>query len=88
MEQRKLPWEISIKRRLGKLKTPDNLQDILDEAGFQILPISLVHIDATEKLPLIHKDPFDRMLIAQAQIEGMFLASKDGTIAEYQIPIL
>ncbi|MGV6807163.1 MAG: type II toxin-antitoxin system VapC family toxin, partial [bacterium] len=63
-------WEISIKRALGKLQAPEDLQRIVEEEGFTPLPISLFHSEQAGKLPPIHRDPFDRMLIAQAQAEG------------------
>ena len=58
-------WEIAIKRVIGKLKAPIDLQNDVVRIGFELLPLSVVHIVSTESLPLFHRDPFDRMLIAQ-----------------------
>ncbi len=63
--------EISIKAKLGKIKISDSYTDELEKEGFLELPISWKHSDRVKELPLIHRDPFDRLLIVQAQIEGM-----------------
>lgn len=78
-------WEISIKRCIGKLKAPDDMDRIVEDEGFLKLPISLYHGDQAGALPEYHKDPFDRMLIAQAQAEGLILVTKDGHIPRYGI---
>lgn len=70
-------WEIAIKRAIGKLQAPIDLQSDVARAGFQLLPLTVAHIVATEQLPLHHRDPFDRMLIAQAQLEGATLVTRD-----------
>jgi len=76
-------WEIAIKESLGKLKVDFDMSDAIFESGFIELKISAICANATKKLPLIHKDPFDRMLIAQA-IEGdMTLISVDRFIKQY-----
>jgi PIN domain nuclease of toxin-antitoxin system len=63
-------WEIAIKRAIGKLTAPIDLQRDVERAGFHLLPISVTHVEKTEQLPLYHRDPFDRMLVAQAMLEG------------------
>lgn len=79
-------WEVSIKSSLGK---PDFMIDVttletgLREAGFLDLPIRLPHIVRSGALPLLHKDPFDRLLLAQAEVEGMQLLTADGMILQY-----
>jgi len=78
-------WEISIKRRLGKLEAPPGLDGIVEEEHFIGLAISLYHGNQAGQLPLIHRDPFDRMLIAQAQAEGLILVTADQVITEYGI---
>lgn len=78
-------WEISIKRALGKLRAPDELLAILEEEGFQELPISWAHAQQAGRLPPIHRDPFDRMLIAQALLQGMTLLTADADIARYEV---
>lgn len=81
-------WEISIKRQLGKLTVPDDLERIIDEEGFLALPIAAFHAEQAGNLPLHHRDPFDRMLIAQAQAEGLTLVSADSAFTAYGIRLL
>jgi PIN domain nuclease of toxin-antitoxin system len=81
-------WEISIKRALGKLSAPDNLEETVAGNGFQPLPISLAHATKAGELPLHHQDPFDRMLIAQAQLEGLTTVTRDPRFQSYGIPLL
>ena len=76
-------WEIGIKQALGKLEAPSNLEDILSRSRFSPLPISWAHANAAGKLPPHHKDPFDRMLIAQAQTEGLTLLTHDRDLKAY-----
>jgi len=78
-------WEISIKAARGKVSTPDDLDSAVEDEGFSKLPISLFHGQSAGKLPDIHRDPFDRMLIAQAQTEGLILLTADENIVKYQI---
>jgi PIN domain nuclease of toxin-antitoxin system len=79
-------WEIVIKRGLGRrdFKVDARLlrRGLLDN-GYSELPIGSEHVVAIESLPVIHKDPFDRMLIAQAQVEGITLLTSDPTVAKY-----
>jgi PIN domain nuclease of toxin-antitoxin system len=81
-------WEISIKRRLGKLKAPSEIECIVEDEGFIGLPISLYHARSAGQLPLIHRDPFDRMLVAQAQSEGLVILTADPIFPEYGISTL
>jgi PIN domain nuclease of toxin-antitoxin system len=81
-------WEISIKRALGKLSAPEDMSSVVDENGFIELPITLFHGDQAGLLPDFHKDPFDRMLIAQAQAEGLVLVTHDSNIEKYGIRTL
>jgi PIN domain nuclease of toxin-antitoxin system len=81
-------WEISIKRNLGKLQAPDNLLEEIKLHRFSHLHINLDHARLAEKLPDIHRDPFDRMLIAQAMIERLTLITRDKLIAEYDVQTL
>ena len=73
-------WEISIKQGLGKLEAPDDLLDLIEQSGFEELSISSFHAEQAGRLPLVHKDPFDRMLIAQAQAEGLILVTHNEAI--------
>lgn len=81
-------WEISIKRTKGLLQAPDNLDTAVEDEGFSKLPISLFHGESAGALPEIHRDPFDRMLIAQAQAEGLELITSDSEIPKYGIRVL
>lgn len=81
-------WEISIKRSLGKLQSPPDLISVVRKSGFQFLAISELHASATEHLPIIHKDPFDRMLIAQAFVEKATIVTCDANIPLYGVPCL
>jgi PIN domain nuclease of toxin-antitoxin system len=66
-------WEIAIKRAIGKLNVPDEFEPVLEQNGFQPLPITMRHALAAGRLPRHHDDPFDRMLVAQAQSEELKL---------------
>lgn len=81
-------WEISIKQRLGKLEAPDNLLEAIAACDFTPLAITFVHAAAAAGLPPHHDDPFDRMLIAQAQSEGLVLTTRDRRFAAYQVELL
>jgi PIN domain nuclease of toxin-antitoxin system len=77
------PWELGIKRALGKLSYPD-LVEIAIEQGFVMLPINAFHSQAAPELPRHHNDPFDRMLVAQSQLEGLDLVSADDQLIAYR----
>jgi PIN domain nuclease of toxin-antitoxin system len=79
-------WEIAIKRSLGKLTAPDDLPDRITDEGFPWLPVSAKHAWQVGELPLHHRDPFDRLLIAQAQIEGLAVVTGDRAFASYDVP--
>ena len=81
-------WEISIKKSTGKLIVPDNLLEELAAHRFSLLNISAEHAQLAGELPMIHKDPFDRMLVAQAKIEKLTLISNDPMIAQYRVKLL
>lgn len=83
-------WEIQIKSQLGKLKLKTPLPDIIrqqKENGIEILPIEPSHIFALETLPNHHKDPFDRLLVAQTIVEGAVLVSADPLIKQYPVSV-
>ena len=80
-------WEISIKSALGKLDVPADIDSVVEDEGFSKLPISLYHGQLAGQLPSIHRDPFDRMLIAQAQSEGLILMTADETIPQYKLRV-
>lgn len=78
-------WEISIKKSLGKLVAPDDMDTIVEDRGFTKLPVSNFHGDLAGALPNYHNDPFDRMLIAQAQAEGLEIMTKDAFFPRYRV---
>ncbi len=82
------PWELGIKRALGKLTMPDGLAAALESGGFLPLAISVAHAERTPTLPPHHRDPFDRMLVAQAQLEALMLATADEKLAAYDVDLV
>ena len=81
-------WEIAIKKSLAKLRAPDDVEAIVEAEGFEALPISLFHAEQAGALPPVHRDPFDRMLVAQAQAEGLILVSQDRRLAQYGVRVV
>jgi len=81
-------WEVAIKRALGKIEVPMSfVADVIDSDA-QKLPISLEHAAGVEQLPHHHRDPFDRLLISQARLEGATLVSADEALRAYDVPLL
>jgi PIN domain nuclease of toxin-antitoxin system len=80
-------WEVAIKRALGKLEVPDDFAATLLGAGAVGLPVTLQHASAVAELPTHHRDPFDRMLVAQARIESAVLVSQDDALHAYGLPM-
>jgi PIN domain nuclease of toxin-antitoxin system len=76
-------WEMAIKKAAGKLQIPDGLESALEANHFEMLPITIRHALAAAALPPYHADPFDRMLVAQAEIEGMTLLTHDDRLTAY-----
>ena len=81
-------WEIAIKKALGRLEAPDDLPEALEVNDFDTLDITVDHALAAGALPGHHTDPFDRMLIAQAQLHGLTLISIDKRFADYDVELL
>jgi PIN domain nuclease of toxin-antitoxin system len=81
-------WEVAIKRSLGKLEAPDGFAATLVSAGAVPLAVNLAHAAAVETLPWHHRDPFDRMLVAQADIEGAVIVSRDEALRAYGVPLV
>lgn len=81
-------WEIALKRAAGKLLFGGSVAKVIEAHGFQPLPISIAHAEWAGSLDRIHNDPFDRMLIAQANLEGMPLVTLDEQILRYRVPHL
>jgi PIN domain nuclease of toxin-antitoxin system len=81
-------WEIGIKRRIGKLDFEGSAVTACREAGFELLDITASHAEAAGDLPRHHGDPFDRMLIAQAQSEHLTIATRDPQFGLYEVAVL
>tara|TARA_Y100000052_G_scaffold25653_1_gene29435 strand:- start:426 stop:764 length:339 start_codon:yes stop_codon:yes gene_type:complete len=79
-------WEMSIKQQLGKLTVPDDIESLIEQLGFSVLPMSLFHGQQAGRLPMHHRDPFDRMLIAQAQ--GLQILTKDEHFPAYGVRLI
>jgi PIN domain nuclease of toxin-antitoxin system len=82
------PWELGIKEALGKLELPGGLTVELVSAGFTPLAITVAHAERAPQLPAHHRDPFDRMLVAQAQLEALVLVSADPMLRPYEVEVL
>jgi len=81
-------WEASIKAALGRLDLPDTVEAGVLESGFEPLPIVFAHAELAARLPQHHHDPFDRMLIAQARIEGLTLVTHDSWMEPYGVSVI
>ena len=81
-------WEIAIKKSLGKLKAPDNLGEIIREENFTPLNITVSHALNITSLENHHADPFDRMLVSQAQIESLTIVTRDANISKYPVTMI
>lgn len=81
-------WEIALKRADGKLRLDGSLVEHVERAGFELLPISLAHAERVGELPPHHHDPFDRMLIAQAQAERLRLVTRASAFDAYEVKLL
>lgn len=81
-------WEIEIKRAKGRLHVPMEIEPSLAEQRFSALPVTLRHAQAVESLPRHHRDPFDRMLICQAQLDGLTLVTSDRMMRRYPVSVM
>lgn len=81
-------WEAAIKTQLGKLRFPGSSSDAVEQSEFSRLEITFAHAEAVRDLPAHHTDPFDRMLVAQATVEGLTLVSADRQLEPYRIPVM
>jgi PIN domain nuclease of toxin-antitoxin system len=81
-------WEIGIKQALGKLKIPGKFREVLEAQPFEMLDITAEHAHAIVSLPGHHRDPFDRMLIAQARVERFTIVTRDIHIMKYKVPVI
>lgn len=80
-------WEVAVKQSLGRIDPPEDLADAAVAEGLTLLGIELAHVRAVRHLPYHHRDPFDRMLVAQAQVEQLVLVTRDAHLG-YDVPIL
>ena len=81
-------WEITIKSGLGKLRSPENLEEVLKASRFKPLSITMTHALTVAKLPGHHFDPFDRILVAQAMAEKLSLVTSDSKIHQYDVRLI
>lgn len=81
-------WEVGIKRAVGKLEAPAEMACYVEEEGFRGLPIGLRHAEIAAGLPLHHRDPFDRMLIAQGLADDLAIVTADGRFEPYGVKLL
>ncbi|MDQ6928672.1 MAG: type II toxin-antitoxin system VapC family toxin [Actinomycetota bacterium] len=81
-------WELSIKQALGRIDIPDDLTDAIQASHFAPLAITLEHAVVAGRLPPLHGDPFDRMLVAQATVERLTVVTVDDRIGQYDVPVL
>lgn len=82
------PWELGIKKALGKVSFPAGLADALKRQGFEGLSISPRHAEHAAALPAHHRDPFDRTLVAQAQLESLALVTADRSLRPYDVALI
>lgn len=80
-------WECAIKSSIGKLSIPDDFFDVV-AAGFEILSVDLAHVERYHQIPLLHRDPFDRMLVSQALVGDLILISRDDQISRYDVKLV
>ena len=78
-------WELTIKRSLGRLELDASPVAMAVEAALGLLPIELRHFDRLERMPPVHRDPFDRLLVAQAMEEGLVLVTADRALQRYPV---
>ncbi|HVV36975.1 MAG TPA: type II toxin-antitoxin system VapC family toxin [Acidimicrobiales bacterium] len=81
-------WEVAIKRGLGKLKAPTGFAEAAVRGGFEPLAISHEHAELAGALPPHHRDPFDRMLVAQARVEALTIVSRDAVFERYGVAVI
>jgi PIN domain nuclease of toxin-antitoxin system len=81
-------WELAIKAALGKVKLRRTLLDATADAGFEPMPITFHHVQAVHRSPAVHRDPFDRLLVATAIVEGLTIVSSDPILARYPVPVI
>lgn len=81
-------WEVAIKAAIGRLELGDPFETHVQEAGFEPLPITFAHAAEVARLPPHHADPFDRMLVAQARLDGLTVVTHDRSFLAYDVPTI
>ncbi len=81
-------WEVAIKAGLGRLRPTRTVEQAAEESGFVELPVSFRHAERVGRLPPHHRDPFDRLLIAQAEVEELILVTRDAVFARYGVEVI
>jgi PIN domain nuclease of toxin-antitoxin system len=81
-------WEITIKEGLGKVRTSRRASQVVADSAFRELPVTFEHAEAVRTLPARHRDPFDRLIVAAARVEGLTVVSSDRQFARYDVPLV
>lgn len=81
-------WEIAIKAEMGKIRSTRTVADACEAAGFEELPVTFAHAAAVQRLKRVHRDPFDRLLVAQARVEGLTVVTRDPVFARYGVRVV
>jgi PIN domain nuclease of toxin-antitoxin system len=81
-------WEVAIKTGLGRLRPTRTVEEAVEESGFLELPVTFRHAQRVSGLPALHRDPFDRLLVAQADLEGLTLVTRDPVFAQYTVELI
>jgi PIN domain nuclease of toxin-antitoxin system len=81
-------WECTIKASIGKLDLPDDFFSVILRGGYLLLPIQVSELAELRALPMRHRDPFDRILVAQARVQGLILVTRDKLVSEYDVRTL
>lgn len=81
-------WQLGLKKAAGKIAIEVDLAGVAEESGFEMLDCRLAHGQLAPMLPIHHKDPFDRMLIAQAMVEQLHIVSQDAAFANYEVDVV
>ena len=81
-------WEVAIKIGLGRLRPTRTIEEAAEESGFLELPVTFRHAQRVSGLPALHRDPFDRLLVAQADLEGLTLVTRDPVFEQYAVELI
>ncbi len=81
-------WEVAIKTGLGRLRPTRTVEEAAEESGFLELPVTFRHAQRVAGLPALHRDPFDRLLVAQADLEGLTLVTRDPVFERYPVELI